>query len=152
MEEVNTNSVTGNWPSMMVLGWRCCIPLPALILLTVGLAGAAAHAADAALQEYPDILAATVRARGDESFDFDVTLSSPYDTAQRHAHAFRVMSKEGSVFGERTLFHDHAGEQPFTRDLYGVRLPRGVRTVIVQGRDKQFGYGGKTVEVLLPGR
>jgi len=56
------------------------------------------------------------------------------------------------VLGERILLHDHAGEQPFTRDLYGVRIPRGIRTVSVQARDQQYGYGGKTVEVALPGR
>ena len=62
------------------------------------------------------------------------------------------MSKEGRVFGERVLLHDHAGEQPFTRDLYGVAIPRGIRVVVVQARDQQYGYGGKTVEVVLPGR
>lgn len=51
-----------------------------------------------------------------------------------------------------TRLHDHAGEQPFTRDLYGVRIPRGVRAVTVQARDQKYGYGGKTVEVALPGR
>ena len=50
------------------------------------------------------------------------------------------------------LLHDHADEQPFTRDLHGVTIPVGVRTVRVQGRDKTFGYGGKTVDVALPGR
>jgi len=136
----------------MMLMWRGCVQLLALVLLSVGSASIAAYAADAALQEYPEVLAAEVRASGDDRFDFDVTLSSPYDTPQRYADAFRVMSKDGSVFGERALFHDHASEQPFTRDLYGVRIPRGVRTVLVQGRDRQFGYGGRTVEATLPGR
>jgi hypothetical protein len=62
------------------------------------------------------------------------------------------MAKDGSVFGERILFHDHATEQPFTRDLYGVKIPSTTRVVVVQARDKRFGYGGKTVEVALPGR
>ncbi|HRE87174.1 MULTISPECIES: hypothetical protein [unclassified Candidatus Accumulibacter] len=43
-------------------------------------------------------------------------------------------------------------EQPFARDLYGVTIPRAVHTDIIQGRDKQFGYGGRTVESTLPGR
>lgn len=134
----------------------CRAQLAALgVLLALELAGSPAYAADAALQKYPDVLAATVQPRGGDRFNFDVTLSSPYDTPQRYADAFRVMSKEGSegtVYGERTLFHDHASEQPFTRDLYGVRIPRGVSSVVIQGRDKQFGYGGKTFEATLPGR
>ena len=108
--------------------------------------------ADAALQKYPDVLSAQVRAHGADSFDFDVTVSSPYDTPQRYADAFRVSGPDGKVYGERILWHDHAGEQPFTRDLYGVRIPPGIRAVIIQGRDKKYGYGGKTLEVPLPGR
>ncbi len=81
-----------------------------------------------------------------------MTISSPYDTPQRYADAFRAMDKDGRVFGERVLLHDHADEQPFTRDLYGVTIPPGVREVIIQVRDKKFGYGGKLVEVALPGR
>ena len=115
------------------------LPLPALL-------------ADESLQKYPDVLAAKVQARANNSFDFDVTLSSPYDTPQRYADAFRVMGKDGVFYGERVLFHDHASEQPFTRDLYGVKVPAGVRVVVIQGRDQKFGYGGKTVEAVLPGR
>ena len=36
--------------------------------------------------------------------------------------------------------------------LYAVKIPRTVRKVIVQARDKKYGYGGKRVEVVLPGR
>ena len=113
---------------------------------------APANAADAAAQKFPDVVAAKVRARTAERFDFDVTMSSPYDTAQRDADAFRIMHKDGSVYGQRLRLHDHANEQPFTRDLYGVRVPRGVRSVVIQARDQQHGWGGKTLEVALPGR
>lgn len=106
----------------------------------------------AELQKYPDVVSATVRPLAPDTFDFDVTVSSPYDTPQRYADAFRVTGKDGVVFGERKLLHDHAGEQPFTRDLYGVKIPSGIRTVVIQARDQKYGYGGKTVEVALPGR
>jgi hypothetical protein len=103
-------------------------------------------------QKYPDVIAVEVRSSGVDTFDFDATVSSPYDTPQRYADAFRITGKDGSVFGERILFHDHANEQPFTRDLYRVKVPNGARVVVVQARDKRFGYGGKTVEIALPGR
>jgi hypothetical protein len=106
----------------------------------------------AQIRKFPDVVSVSVRAAGENSFDFDVTVSSPYDTASRYADAFRVVGKDGVVFGERVLLHDHASEQPFTRDLYGVRIPPQVLSVVVQARDKQFGYGGRTVEVKLPGR
>jgi hypothetical protein len=103
-------------------------------------------------QKHPDIIGAKVVQRGADTFDFDVTVSSPYDTAQRFADAFRVLGADGQVFGERILLHDHADEQPFTRDLYGVRIPPGVRAVKIEGRDQKHGWGGKTFDVILPGR
>lgn len=111
-----------------------------------------ASADDASPQKYPDVIAAKVSASAKDTFNFDVTVSSPYDTRQRYADAFRVMGRDGKVYGVRTLFHDHASEQPFTRDLYGVKIPGSVRAVVIQGRDRQFGYGGKVVEVSLPER
>ena len=120
--------------------------------LALGVLCASAQTTGATARQHPDIVAAKVRASGSDTFDFDVTVSSPYDTPQRYADAFRVMGRDGSVFGERILLHDHAAEKPFTRDLYGVKIPPGVRVAVVQGRDQRFGYGGKTVEVPLPGR
>jgi len=35
---------------------------------------------------------------------------------------------------------------------YGVKISRGARHVITQASDRRFGYGGKTVGVMLPGR
>jgi len=118
----------------------------------IGINGATARAAGVMDQKFPDVIDVRVQARGEQHFDFDVTLSSPYDTPQRYADAFRVLGADGAQFGERTLTHDHASEQPFTRDLPGIQIPPGVRTVVVQGRDKKHGYGGKVRQVSLPGR
>jgi hypothetical protein len=113
---------------------------------------ASAQTIDAMNQKYPDVVDVKVHARGNNRFDFDATISSPYDTPQRYADAFRVMNSDGVAYGVRTLFHDHASEQPFTRDLYGVTIPAGIKTVVVQARDQKYGYGGKTLQVALPGR
>ena len=103
--------------------------------------------------KYPNVVGVQVSARSTGVFDFDVTVSSPYDSPKRYADAFRAMSEDGrTVYGTRNLGHDHAGEQPFTRDLYGVVIPAGVRSVVVQGRDQQNGWGGQTKRVDLPGR
>ena len=110
------------------------------------------QAADMQNQKYPDVVKVTVQARGQNGFDFDVTISSPYDTPQRYADAFRVMSHDGVSYGERILLHDHASEQPFARELNGVHIPPGVQAVVVQARDKKHGYGGKAMQILLPGR
>lgn len=113
---------------------------------------APAQSTDAETQKFPDVVAVTVQSNGDNRFDFDATISSPYDSPLRYADAFRVSSTEGVAYGERKILHDHANEQPFTRDLYDVYIPAGVRVVVVQAKDQRYGYGGKTQRVLLPGR
>jgi hypothetical protein len=106
-------------------------------------------------QAFPDVRAVKIEPRGGDVFDFDVTISSPYDTATRYADAFRVLAddaKNSRVLGERILLHDHATEQPFTRELQGVKIEADIKTVTVQGRDKTNGYGGTTLQVKVPGR
>jgi hypothetical protein len=122
----------------------------AVTIAMLGIVSGQVQSADSQL--FPDVVSAKVTARAGNRFDFDVTVSSPYDTPQRYADAFRVMSADGVIYGVRELLHDHAGEQPFTRDLYGVSIPAGVQSVVIQARDQKSGYGGKTIRVALPGR
>lgn len=98
---------------------------------------------------FPDVLDATATIDGDGSWTFAATLSSPYDTAERYADAWRVVGPDGEVYGIRELTHDHASEQPFTRSHSGIEIPDDVQTVTVEGRDQVSGWGGATVEVEL---
>lgn len=101
-------------------------------------------------QQFPDIVEVAVERAADGTYTFDVTVSSPYDTAERYADGWRVLGPDGEVYGEHELTHDHAAEQPFTRTQSGVGVPEGVASVTVEGRDQQNGYGGDTAEVELP--
>lgn len=103
-------------------------------------------------QRFPDVVSVKFEVTESGLFNFDVTVSSPYDTPSRYADGFRVSTLEGKLLGERKLMHDHQDEQPFTRDLYNVKIPEGIKKVVVQARDQKYGYGGKTFEVMLPGR
>jgi len=103
----------------------------------------------AAGQRFPDIVGVEV-SRSGSGYTFAVTVSSPYDTAQRYADAFRVRAQDGTLYGVNELSHDHAGEQPFTRSLSGVEIPAGVTSVVVEGRDQANGWGGGTQTVELP--
>ncbi len=98
---------------------------------------------------FPDVVGATASQDGDGSWTFSATLSSPYDTPERYADAWRVLGPDGEVYGIRELTHDHASEQPFTRQQSGIIIPDGVTTVTVEGRDQVSGWGGATVEVEL---
>lgn len=105
---------------------------------------------DLELSLYPDVIGAEVVAEELDTFRFAVTLSSPYDSPQRYADAFRVVGDDGRVYGIQELTHDHATEQPFTRMLSGVQIPAYVSTVTIEGRDQTYGWGGQTLVIDLP--
>jgi len=72
------------------------------------------------------------------------------DTGWDHyADAWRVVTPEGEVLGTRLLTHPHVNEQPFTRSLNGVNIPRGVTKVIVEARDSKDGWAKQRVVVDL---
>lgn len=109
-------------------------------------------AVEAVQQRYPDIVAVALDEQADGSFDVSVTVSSPYDTPQRYADGWRVLTTTGQVLGTHTLAHDHAGEQPFTRVQRDLVVPADVEVIVVEGRDQEYGFGGSTVEAAVPAR
>lgn len=101
-------------------------------------------------EDFPDIIAAQATREDAGTWRFDVTVSSPYDTPQRYADAWRVLDQDGNELGIRVLTHDHANEQPFTRSQTGIEIPDDVTEVTVQGRDLSNGWGGGELTVTLP--
>jgi hypothetical protein len=102
-------------------------------------------------QRFPDVIDAELEPAGD-TWRLSATLSSPYDTPERYADAFRAVSEDGTVLGVRELAHDHADEQPFTRSLTGLEIPDEVERITVEGRDLAHGWGGDAVELEVPSR
>jgi hypothetical protein len=107
-------------------------------------------ATTAGAQRYPDIVDVELEPQGDDVYDVRVTVSSPYDTPQRYADGWRVLTPDGTELGTHTLLHDHANEQPFTRTQPGVEIPPSVDEITVEGRDQRSGFGGQTVTVPVP--
>lgn len=100
---------------------------------------------------YPDVVDVSAEQAEDGTWTFAVTLSSPYDSPERYADAWRVVGPNGETYGERILLHDHANEQPFTRSQSGIEIPDDVAEVTVEGRDQVSGWGGRTMSYQLPG-
>ncbi|MFW5933172.1 MAG: hypothetical protein ACOCT8_00415 [Actinomycetota bacterium] len=100
-------------------------------------------------QRYPDVVAAELEPTED-AWRLSATISSPYDTPDRYADAFRAITPDGEELGVRELLHDHAGEQPFTRSLDGLEIPDDVDRIVVEGRDLDHGWGGETVTITVP--
>jgi hypothetical protein len=115
----------------------------ALFLLACVLAGSA-------LAGEADVVDVKVRRSAPGVYDFDITVKSVDKGWDYYADAFEVLAPDGALLGRRVLLHPHETEQPFTRDLYGVRIPANVREVVVRARHKPKGYDGATLRVRLP--
>ena len=76
-------------------------------------------------------------------YRFDVTLSHADEGWDHYANQWQVLTADGVLLGTRTLAHPHVDEQPFTRSLSGVKVPKnlGITQVLVRPRDSVHGEG-----------
>lgn len=72
------------------------------------------------------------------------------DTGWEHyADAWRVVTEKGEVLATRTLYHPHENEQPFTRSLSNILIPKGLDVVFVEAHDKVHGWSAQRIRVDL---
>ena len=95
-----------------------------------------------------DVTNVRVECRG--SCTFNVTVRHADEGWKHYADQWDVVSPDGEVLGTRILHHPHVDEQPFTRSLSGVKIPAGIREVILRARDSRHGWGGKEIRVAIP--
>jgi hypothetical protein len=113
-------------------------------------AGLACLCVDAGAGE-ADVVEVVVSANDRGGYDFAVTVTHG-DTGWKHyADRWDILDGDGKILGTRTLHHPHVNEQPFTRSLFGVKIPDHVREVTVRAGDSVHEYGGKVVSVELNG-
>jgi len=97
-----------------------------------------------------DVIAARATKGRDGTYNFDVTIRSNDRGWDYFCDRFEVLTPEGKVLGVRTLLHPHETEQPFTRELYGVKVPPGLKEVRIRAGHKPRGYDGETLTIALP--
>jgi len=101
-------------------------------------------------EAFPVVIDVSASSDDGATWRFSVTLSSPYDTPQRYADAWRVLDGNDTELGIRVLGHDHANEQPFTRSQSGIAIADGTEVVYVEGRDQANGWSGQRFAFSLP--
>ena len=117
----------------------------AAIILTLSLPGPGLAGA-------PSVLDVKVSRNGDGTYGFSTTVFHK-DTGWKHyADNWEVLTVQGTVLGIRKLLHPHVNEQPFTRSIRSVRIPAGIKEVVIRGHDKVHKNGGKELKLKLPGR
>jgi hypothetical protein len=99
-----------------------------------------------------DVVDVKVRRSAPSTYDFDVTVKSVDRGTSYYADGIEVLAPDGKLLGRRELLHAHEDEQPFTRDVYGVRIPAGIDSVVVRAHHSVKGYDGRTVTVKVPTR
>ncbi len=97
-----------------------------------------------------DVLNVDVKKNKKGSFGFSVTVKHADSGWDHYADKWDIVAEKGVIYGTRILHHPHVGEQPFTRNLSGVKIPAGVKTVTIRAHDSVHKYGGKVVTVTLP--
>jgi hypothetical protein len=95
------------------------------------------------------ILAADFHSSNDNTWLVKVTLEHNDSGWDHYADNWRVVDAEGNVLGYRLLQHPHVNEQPFTRDLAGVKVPDGITTIYIKAHDKVHGWTKNNLKVDL---
>jgi len=88
-----------------------------------------------------------VKTQCDDDCTFYVTVKHQDEGWDHYANKWEVLTPDGNVIATRTLLHPHVHEQPFTRSLSHIKIPEGVKKVVIRAYDSSHGYGGKTLEV-----
>ena len=99
-----------------------------------------------------DVIEVDVKQTGGDTYFFKVTVRHADEGWDHYADKWDVVAPDGTVLGTRTLYHPHVDEQPFTRNLSGVKIPETTTEVTVRAHDSVHSYGGKTVKVAVPGK
>jgi len=83
---------------------------------------------------------------------FSVTLEHADTGWDHYANQWDVVTLDGKVLKSRVLYHPHVDEQPFTRSLSGVSIPKEIKQVKIRAKDLKHGYSKQEFLVDLPER
>lgn len=86
----------------------------------------------------------------DGHYRFSVTLKHDDTGWEHYANEWRVLAQDGTVLGVRELLHPHVNEQPFTRSLGSVKVPKATEFVLIDARDNVHGRSAKPWKIALP--
>lgn len=77
----------------------------------------------------------------------DVTLKHNDTGWEHYADAWRLVDEKGNEIGNRTLWHPHVNEQPFTRSLSNFHIAADKKIIFVEAHDKKHGWSPHKIKV-----
>lgn len=96
------------------------------------------------------VIAVDVKSEGNNKYSFDVTVLHKDEGWKHYADKWDIVAPDSTVLDTRVLLHPHVNEQPFTRSLSFVKIPKTISKVTIRAHCSIHEYGGKTVTVDLP--
>ena len=87
----------------------------------------------------------------DKTWTFAVTLKHGDTGWDHYANEWQVIAPENkiNVLATRTLYHPHVKEQPFTRNISGVKIPKSMETVRIIAKDTVHGLSQMAMQINL---
>ena len=79
----------------------------------------------------------------------DVTLKHDDSGWEHYADAWRLVDMSGKLLGTRVLYHPHVNEQPFTRSLSSIQIPKNTKIIYIEAHDFKRGWSPGKVKVDL---
>jgi len=93
-----------------------------------------------ALADSPRVVTVDASKSGD-TWRFNVAIRHADAGWEHYADGWGVYLADDTELGYRVLAHPHVNEQPFTRSLSGVKIPKGAKSVIIRPHDLVHGLG-----------
>jgi hypothetical protein len=91
----------------------------------------------AAIAGEADVTLVKAKRNNDGTYRFDITVKSKDTGWDYYAERFEVLTPDGKILGTRVLAHPHEDEQPFTRELDGMKIPAGITELKVRALMKR---------------
>jgi len=85
----------------------------------------------------------------DKTWTFAVTLNHSDTGWDHYANEWQVIALDNKILATRTLYHPHVNEQPFTRNISGVKIPASKETVRIIAKDTVHGLAKTAMRVNL---
>lgn len=114
------------------------------------IAAAFLFASYAAIAGEADVVSARAVQTADDTRNFEATLRCDDRGFDYFCDRFEILSPNGAVLAVRVLDHPHVDEQPFTRELTGVRIHTGLaRSILIRAHHNVRGYSGEALKLPL---
>lgn len=96
-----------------------------------------------------DVLNATASCDKSMNCSFNVTIKHNDIGWDHYVNKYDIVSPSGDILGTRVLYHPHVNEQPFTRSISNVKIPKDIDKVTIRAYDSVHKYEGKEFELKL---